>query len=105
MTTRLIHPATDAVYDAVTDEQVEAMATLGWEPAGIDVGLTVEGRHDLLVSLAEVPDEKAALLAFRDEHGLEADGRLGEEAFRTAIVEAIDEITNGAPGTDDQSED
>lgn len=39
--------------------------------------------------LTRVPDDKDALLAFRDEHDLEADGRLGIENLRTALEEAL----------------
>ncbi len=45
----------------------------------------------LTAALAALPDDKAALLAFRDAHDLDVDGRLGVENLRTALEEAITE--------------
>lgn len=43
----------------------------------------------LTAALAALPDDKAALIAFRDAHDLDADGRLGVENLRTTLEEAI----------------
>lgn len=50
----------------------------------------VETQYDpRLIDLDYVPDEKEALIAFRDAHDLDADGRLGVDKLRAALEQAI----------------